>query len=78
MSRQLAVGAQHPSKAPTPETKGAGKLSVQRMIRFTPEDTAQQNAVAGRDGRTWANWARKVLAEAAEASQQPLSKDEVL
>lgn len=40
-------------------------LTVPRMIRFAPDDVAAQNAAAKRDGRPWANWARKVLAEAA-------------
>jgi hypothetical protein len=35
------------------------------MIRFSESDVAAQNAAAERDGRPWANWARRVLAEAA-------------
>lgn len=40
-------------------------LVVPRMIRFSEQDVVAQNAAAERDGRPWANWARRVLAEAA-------------
>ncbi len=45
-------------------------LSKQCMIRMTPEEWQAQNAAAKRDGRPWANWARKVLAEAALAARK--------
>lgn len=54
-----------PRKRKTSTPVDDGNLTVPRMIRFAPEDVQAQNAAAERDGRPWANWARRALAEAA-------------